>query len=102
MATFAPGLRPDIDLVHDHLEVVGPSVLGALDRAAPPVLQTLHWDLRKHPEFYGSFDGKGRVLFNGVSDAQLRAWRKAFPKLDAFNEGMLQRDSVKSTMPPKG
>src|SRR4029450_2660120 len=64
--------RPDIDLVHDHLEVVGPSVLGALDREAPPVLQTLHWDLRKHPEFYGSFDGKGRVVFNGVSNAQLR------------------------------
>ena len=65
------GERPDIDLVHDHLEVVGPSVLGAID-GGPPVLQTLHWDLRKHPEFYGSFDGKGRVLFNGVSDAQLR------------------------------
>jgi glycosyltransferase involved in cell wall biosynthesis len=64
--------RPDIDLVHDHLEVVGPSVLGALDREAPPVLQTLHWDLRKHPEFYGAFEGKGRVFFNGVSNAQLR------------------------------
>jgi glycosyltransferase involved in cell wall biosynthesis len=64
--------RPDIDLVHDHLEVVGPSVLGALDGDAPPVLQTLHWDLRKHPEFYGSFDGNGRVFFNGVSEAQLR------------------------------
>jgi glycosyltransferase involved in cell wall biosynthesis len=35
------------------------------------VLQTLHWDLRKHPEFYGSFDGGGRVLFNAVSNAQL-------------------------------
>jgi glycosyltransferase involved in cell wall biosynthesis len=64
--------RPDIDLIHDHLEVVGPSVLGALDRTAPPVLQTLHWDLAKHPEFYGSFDGHGRVFFNGVSHAQLR------------------------------
>jgi glycosyltransferase involved in cell wall biosynthesis len=63
--------RPDIDLVHDHLEVVGPGVLGALDPTAPPVLQTLHWDLRKHPEFYGSFDGRGRVFFNGVSNAQL-------------------------------
>jgi glycosyltransferase involved in cell wall biosynthesis len=74
MATVLETLRerPDIDLVHDHLEVVGPSVLGALDRQAPPVLQTLHWDLRKHPEFYGTFDGKGRVLFNGVSNAQLR------------------------------
>jgi glycosyltransferase involved in cell wall biosynthesis len=61
-----------IDLVHDHLEVVGPSVLGALAEDAPPVLQTLHWDLGKHPDFYGSFDGRGRVFFNGVSRAQLR------------------------------
>jgi glycosyltransferase involved in cell wall biosynthesis len=74
MATVLETLRerPEIDLVHDHLEVVGPSVLGALDRTSPPVLQTLHWDLRKHPEFYGSFDGHGRVFFNGVSAAQLR------------------------------
>jgi glycosyltransferase involved in cell wall biosynthesis len=74
MATVLQTLRerPDIDLVHDHLEVVGPSVLGALHHTAPPVLQTLHWDLRKHPEFYGSFDGGGRVFFNGVSNAQLR------------------------------
>jgi glycosyltransferase involved in cell wall biosynthesis len=72
MATVLETLRdrPEIDLVHDHLEVVGPSVLGAID-SGPPVLQTLHWDLRKHPEFYGSFDGKGRVFFNGVSNAQL-------------------------------
>jgi glycosyltransferase involved in cell wall biosynthesis len=60
-----------IDLVHDHLEVVGPSVLGAMGAAAPPVLQTLHWDLRKHPDFYATFDGGGRIFFNGVSAAQL-------------------------------
>jgi glycosyltransferase involved in cell wall biosynthesis len=73
MATVLETLRerPDIDLVHDHLEVVGPSVLGVLDGEGPPVLHTLHWDLRKHPEFYGSFDGKGRVFVNGVSNAQL-------------------------------
>jgi glycosyltransferase involved in cell wall biosynthesis len=73
MATVLRALRerPDIDLVHDHLEVVGPSVLAALD-GGPPVLQTLHWDLGKHPEFYRAFDGRGRVFFNGVSDAQLR------------------------------
>jgi glycosyltransferase involved in cell wall biosynthesis len=64
--------RPDVDLVHDHLEVVGPSVLAALGDHGPPVLQTLHWDLRKHPEFYRDFDGRGRVFFNGVSHAQLR------------------------------
>ncbi len=36
MATVLETLRerPDIDLVHDHLEVVGPSVLGALDGEA--------------------------------------------------------------------
>ena len=59
------------DVVHDHLEVVGPSVLGAMGRAAPPTLQTLHWDLRKHPEFYGRFDGRGRVRFAAVSASQL-------------------------------
>ena len=59
-----------IDLVHDHLEVVGAAVLAAA-RWAPPVLQTLHWDLRKHPDFYRGFDGGGRVLFNGVSHAQV-------------------------------
>src|SRR3954468_4453290 len=41
-----------IELVHDHLEVVGPSVLAALGPAGPPVLQTLHWDVHKHPHFY--------------------------------------------------
>jgi glutathione S-transferase len=28
-------------------------------------------------------------------------WRKAFPKLDAFHDRMLQRDSVKVSAPPK-
>jgi glycosyltransferase involved in cell wall biosynthesis len=73
MATVMRALRElsDIDLVHDHLEVVGPSVLASLGGAGPPVLQTLHWDLRKHPRFYGTFDGRGRVFFNAVSNAQL-------------------------------
>ena len=61
----------DVDLVHDHLEVVGPAVLAAAGAAVPPVLQTLHWDLAKHPHFYGGFDGRGRVFFAGVSDSQL-------------------------------
>lgn len=60
-----------IDLVHDHLEVVGPSVLAAMGDAAPPVLQTLHWDLHKHPDFYGGFDGGGRIWFVGVGEAQV-------------------------------
>jgi glycosyltransferase involved in cell wall biosynthesis len=64
-------LGDEVELVHDHLEVVGPSVLAAMGPAAPPVLQTLHWDLRKHPDFYAGFDGRGRIFFNGVSDAQI-------------------------------
>ncbi|HEY0816299.1 MAG TPA: glycosyltransferase [Pseudonocardia sp.] len=66
-------LRRDlsVDVVHDHLEVVGPAVLAAMGDEAPPVLQTLHWDLRKHPSFYSSFEGHGRVAFAAVSRSQL-------------------------------
>lgn len=63
--------RTDIDLVHDHVEALGPAVLSVLGTAAPPVLHTLHWDLAKHPELYGGFDGHGRFFVNGVSAAQL-------------------------------
>jgi glycosyltransferase involved in cell wall biosynthesis len=63
--------RDDIDLVHDHLEAVGPTVFGAMGRAAPPVLHTLHWDLAKHPELYSSFDGQDRLYVNGVSASQI-------------------------------
>jgi glycosyltransferase involved in cell wall biosynthesis len=63
--------RDDIDLVHDHVEAVGLSVLAAMGADAPPVLHTLHWDLTKHPELYGRFDGAGRVHVNGVSADQL-------------------------------
>ncbi len=59
------------DVVHTHLEVVGPAVLAALGDAAPPVLHTLHWDLRRNADFYASFDGRGHVLFAGVSDSQI-------------------------------
>jgi len=61
----------DFDLVHDHLEVVGPAVLAAMGDQAPPTLQTLHWDMRKHPDFYRAFDGGGRVGFAAVSQSQL-------------------------------
>lgn len=73
MSGVVAALRDDdsIDLVHDHLEVVGPAVLGAMGGAAPPTLQTLHWDLRKHAHFYERFDGRGRVLFAGVSRSQV-------------------------------
>jgi glycosyltransferase involved in cell wall biosynthesis len=63
--------HPGIDVVHDHLEVVGPAVLGAMGPAAPPTLQTLHWDLTKHADFYERFDGRGRVAFAAVSQSQL-------------------------------
>ncbi|MFG1942296.1 glycosyltransferase [Nonomuraea sp. NPDC048826] len=59
--------RDDIDLVHDHLEVVGPGVLAAL--GGPPVLHTLHWDLHKHAAFYESFPRE--IAVNGVSHSQL-------------------------------
>jgi glycosyltransferase involved in cell wall biosynthesis len=61
----------DVDIVHDHVEVVGPAVLSALGPSAPPVLHTLHWDLRKHPDFYSRFDGRRRVWCNGVSERQI-------------------------------
>ena len=60
--------RDDIDLVHSHLEAWG---LVSYADAGVPVLHTLHWDLAKHPELYGRFDGRGRVFVNGVSAAQL-------------------------------
>lgn len=63
--------RHDIDLVHDHVEVVGLATLAAAGAGCPPALHTLHWDLAKHPEFYGRFDGGGRVFVNGVSRSQL-------------------------------
>jgi glycosyltransferase involved in cell wall biosynthesis len=59
------------DLVHTHLEVVGPAVLAALGDAVPPVLHTLHWDLHRNADFYASADGRGRVFFAGVSDSQV-------------------------------
>ncbi|KAA1424086.1 glycosyltransferase [Nocardioides antri] len=63
--------HPEVDLVHDHLEVVGPSMLAAMSDQAPPALQTLHWDLAKHPEFYSTFDGRGRIRFAAVSRSQV-------------------------------
>jgi glycosyltransferase involved in cell wall biosynthesis len=61
---------PDIELVHDHQEVVGAGVLAAV-AGGPPALQTLHWDLGTHGPFYSTFDGGGRVFFNGVSKRQV-------------------------------
>jgi glycosyltransferase involved in cell wall biosynthesis len=63
--------RDDIDLVHDHVEAAGLAMLAALGPGGPPALHTLHWDLAKHPELYGTFDGGDRVRVNGVSASQL-------------------------------
>lgn len=77
MAQVLARLRAgDIDLVHDHLEVVGPALLAALRAgaardSAPPALHTLHWDPERARPFYESFDGHGGVWFNAVSQAQL-------------------------------
>jgi glycosyltransferase involved in cell wall biosynthesis len=64
---------PEIDVVHDFLEVVGPSMLAGLGPGGPPVLHTLQWDLTGHGDYYEEFDGRGRVLFNGISEPQMRA-----------------------------
>ena len=63
--------RPDVDLVHDNVEAAGLTAWSALGADSPPVLHTLHWDLHKHPELYGTFDGGGRIRVNGVSASQL-------------------------------
>jgi len=63
--------RDDIDVIHDHLEVVGPAVLAALGDRVPPTLHTLHWDPERARSFYDAFDGRGHVWFNGVSRSQL-------------------------------
>lgn len=64
--------RFDIDLVHDHMEVMGPSVLTAMGAGRPRVLHTLHWDLTKHRAFYGGLDAREDFYVNGVSASQLR------------------------------
>jgi glycosyltransferase involved in cell wall biosynthesis len=64
--------RSDIDLVHDHMEVLGPSMLAAMGADRPAVLHTLHWDLTKHRAFYRGFGNHDRFHVNGVSDAQLQ------------------------------
>ncbi|KUI35640.1 glycosyl transferase family 1 [Mycobacterium sp. IS-1496] len=62
--------RGDVDLVHDHLEAVGPTVLAAAGRRLPPVLHTLHWDLSKHPGLYWNLS-VDHLWVNGVSAAQI-------------------------------
>jgi glycosyltransferase involved in cell wall biosynthesis len=64
----------EIDVVHDFLEVVGPSMLAELEHG-PPVLHTLQWNLWQNRDFYRHFEGRDRVFFNGISELQMRAAR---------------------------
>jgi glycosyltransferase involved in cell wall biosynthesis len=64
---------PEIDIVHDFLEIVGPSMLAELAPDGPPVLHTLQWNLWHDQDFYGHFEGRGRVYFNGISNPQMEA-----------------------------
>jgi glycosyltransferase involved in cell wall biosynthesis len=73
--------RDDVVLVHDHQEAFGPTVLSALGRDCPPILHTLHWDLRKHPALYGDLDGGGSLWVNGVSFSQLTTAPPALRRL---------------------
>ncbi|HEX8520468.1 MAG TPA: glycosyltransferase [Pseudonocardia sp.] len=73
--------RDDVVLVHDHQEALGPTVLGALGPDCPPVLHTLHWDLRKHPALYGELEGGGSLWVNGVSFNQLTTAPPALRRL---------------------
>ncbi|SHN47582.1 glycosyltransferase [Cryptosporangium aurantiacum] len=95
--------RPEIDVVHDHVEAWGPVVLAA--GSPVPVLHTLHWDLAKHPELYGSFDAGGRVFVNGVSASQMN---RAPDALRAHSVGHvylptpLATDADQRPLPAKG
>ncbi len=89
--------RP-FDLIHDHMEVLGPAMLGALGDG-PPVLQTLHWDLGKHRDFYGAFDGLGRVFFAGVSQSQID---RAPANLAAQTIGYVPLAVAQTELPPAG
>jgi glycosyltransferase involved in cell wall biosynthesis len=62
-----------VDVVHDFLEIVGPSMLAELGLGGPPILHTLQWNLQAHQAFYRNFEGRGRVFFNGISEPQMKA-----------------------------
>lgn len=96
--------RSDIDLVHDHMEVMGPSMLTAMGADRPRVLHTLHWDLTKHRAFYGGLDDHEDFHVNGVSAAQLR---HAPERLQHHSVGHvhlatpLAQHATRCTVPPK-
>jgi glycosyltransferase involved in cell wall biosynthesis len=97
--------RDDVVLVHDHQEAFGLTVLAALGPAAPPVLHTLHWDLRKHPELYGNVDGGDSLWVNGVSAAQLATAPAALQALSVGHVHLatpLAVDADRRAAVPKG
>jgi len=91
--------HPEVDLVHSHLEVVGPGVLAALGSAVPPTLHTLHWDPMRQADFYDTFDGGGRVWMNAVSDSHL-ARMPANLRRQAVGAVHLATPSVPWSAPP--
>jgi glycosyltransferase involved in cell wall biosynthesis len=97
--------RSDIDLVHDHMEVLGPSVLAAMGADRPRVLHTLHWDLTKHRAFYGEFDTQERFYVNGVSASQLRYAPQALHRHSVGHVHLatpLAQDATRRAAPAKG
>ena len=73
--------RDDIDLVHDHVEAAGLAMFAALGADAPPVLHTLHWDLAKHRELYGTFDGGAQPMPVAASETAERAHARVLAEL---------------------
>lgn len=72
------------DLIHDHNGFVGPAIMSYLDaREFPPVLHTLHGPfstdemvangMPDNRPTYMQFQQTGRLFFNGISKAQLKA-----------------------------
>jgi glycosyltransferase involved in cell wall biosynthesis len=62
-----------IDVVHDFVEIIGPSMLAELGADGPPVLHTLQWNLEGNQDFYRHFEGGRRIFFNGISGPQIAA-----------------------------
>jgi glutathione S-transferase len=58
----------------------------------------------RHDVLSGPFNAAqiGLVCVLGYADFRFAdcGWRKAYPKLDAFNQKMLERPSVKISVPP--
>lgn len=58
--------HPEVDLVHSHVEGVGPALLADADQG-PPVLHTLHWDPNRMAPLYAELADSTRLFVNAVS-----------------------------------